>query len=71
MYLLLDAVPEARIFSYGYDSRTHASTPVSNQFIWQHGQALIADLTLQREETQACPGKLSIVQGLANNFDVD
>ena len=52
--LLPDIIPTARIFSYGYDSRTHGSSPVSEQYIWQHATALISDLTLIREETNVC-----------------
>ncbi|ERF76311.1 hypothetical protein EPUS_04169 [Endocarpon pusillum Z07020] len=49
--LLPRVIPNARILSYGYDSRTHGSSPVSEQYIWQHATALVSDLTLLREET--------------------
>ena len=56
MFWLEDLLPvevaSARVLSYGYDSRTHGSTPVSDQYIWQHANALISDLTLLREETE-------------------
>lgn len=50
--LLPEFLPNARILSFGYDSRTHASTPVSEDFIWAHGKTLITDLTLEREATE-------------------
>lgn len=56
--LLPELVPNARIFSWGYDSRTHGSTPVSEEFIWGHGINLVSDLTLERDATNVrsiCP----------------
>jgi hypothetical protein len=50
--LLPHDVPNARIFSYGYDSRTWASSPVSQQYLWDHGMSLVADLTFHRESTK-------------------
>lgn len=53
--LLPELVPNARIFSWGYDSRTHSSTPVSEEFIWGHGTNLVSDLTLERDATNVRP----------------
>lgn len=49
--LLPEVVPGARVFSYGYDSRTHDSSPVADQFIYDHARSLVAELALEREET--------------------
>ncbi|KAH8145939.1 uncharacterized protein LAJ45_10081 [Morchella importuna] len=48
--LLPEKSPNARIFSYGYDSRTHG--PVSEQHLHDHGVALVSDLSLVRRSTQ-------------------
>ncbi|KAH8790449.1 hypothetical protein F5882DRAFT_291856, partial [Hyaloscypha sp. PMI_1271] len=50
--LIPQLVPDARVFSYGYDSRTHASSSISNQFIYDHAKALIGELVAVREETE-------------------
>ncbi|KAL8744866.1 MAG: hypothetical protein Q9190_002940 [Brigantiaea leucoxantha] len=50
--LLPKAIPNARILSYGYDARTHGSTPASKQYIWQHAHGLVSDLAHFREETE-------------------
>ncbi|KAK0614544.1 Alpha/Beta hydrolase protein [Immersiella caudata] len=49
--LLPDVLPHARILSYGYDSRTYASSSISDQFIYDHAKALVAELAAFREYT--------------------
>lgn len=52
-HLLPQKVPHARIFSYGYDARTHGF--VSQQHLQDHGVALVAELSLHRRDTQVGP----------------
>lgn len=51
--LLPGVIPNARIFSYGYDARTHDfSSPLSQQSISDYARALITDLATKREITE-------------------
>lgn len=52
--LLPEDVPQARIFSWGYDVNTHAigGQQLSNMFLYDHGLTLVSDLTLGRKETK-------------------
>jgi len=49
--LLPSEVPNARILSYGYDARTHGSSPISNQYLFAHAQEFVTALVQQREKT--------------------
>ena len=44
-------IPQARIFSYGYDAKTHGSGPLSVQTIPDLGKELVVDLISKRLET--------------------
>jgi hypothetical protein len=50
--LLPNSLPNARIYSYGYDSRTHASSPITEQFIHDFARQLVSELVLEREMTE-------------------
>ena len=50
--LLPKSLPSARIYSYGYDSRTHASSPITEQFIHDFARQLVSELVLEREVTE-------------------
>ncbi|CAG8743957.1 12162_t:CDS:2, partial [Acaulospora colombiana] len=46
--LLPHDIPNARIFTYGYDSDTRSFTHTSTQSILHHAETFVADLTLAR-----------------------
>ncbi|RGP79315.1 tetratricopeptide-like helical domain [Fusarium longipes] len=46
-------VPNARIFSWGYDANTHAVSGTSSMFLYDHARSLVADLTRRRKLTNA------------------
>lgn len=45
-------LPNARIFTYGYDGRTHGTTPMSCQSLHDLALGFIADLSLVRRTTK-------------------
>ena len=51
-HLLPDDLPNARIFSWGYDANTHSSSGVSCQYIYDHAKSLVANLCQERDWTQ-------------------
>ncbi|KAI5839105.1 hypothetical protein DFP73DRAFT_502168 [Morchella snyderi] len=42
----------SRILTWGYDGRTHGSTPLSCQTLYDHAVSLVADLSLERRRTK-------------------
>lgn len=52
--LLPQAIPEARVYSYGYDSRTRGSSFPLTLDITEGGKELVAELALERELTKVC-----------------
>jgi len=48
--LLPQVLPQARIYSYSYDSRTRGDSPLTLD-IYDHGKELVAALALQRQLT--------------------
>lgn len=52
--LLPKYLPSARIYSYGYDSRTHASSPITEQFIDDFARSLVSELAVERQSTKVC-----------------
>lgn len=50
--LLPGILPNARIMTYGYDSRTHASDELSQQTLYGHALSFCSTLTLFREATK-------------------
>lgn len=55
--LLPSIIPNARIFSWGYNAATHSGSEISQQFIYDHGTTLVSDLTLRRRlsKVMTCP----------------
>ncbi|KAK4118976.1 hypothetical protein N657DRAFT_650651 [Parathielavia appendiculata] len=47
--LLPHDIPHARIFCWGYDANTHASSRVSCQYLYDHARTLISDLCRKRK----------------------
>lgn len=45
-------IPNARIFTWGYDAKTHSPEHVSIQTVRDHAVGLISDLCREREETK-------------------
>jgi hypothetical protein len=50
--LLPDEVPNARIFTYGYDARTQARGPISQHTIHEIAQGLVGDLVRERRASK-------------------
>ena len=50
--LLPHDLPGARILSWGYDANTHSGSRVSCQYLYDHAQALVSKLCLERELTE-------------------
>ena len=69
--LLPEVIPNARIISYGYGSRTHGTTSVSEQYIWQHAHALVTDLTHFREETEVSPRLQTRLDVVLQTYSLD
>jgi len=46
--MLPSLIPDARIMSWGYDAHTHSTKELSAMYLYDHGQKLISDLSLQR-----------------------
>ncbi|KAF2183413.1 hypothetical protein K469DRAFT_728118 [Zopfia rhizophila CBS 207.26] len=51
--LLPQALPNARIITWGYDANTHSGARVSCQYLYDHARSLVADLCLERQLTEA------------------
>jgi len=49
--LLPNQLPQARILTYGYDTRTHGLEELSHQSLNNHGINLLSSLCLVREKT--------------------
>lgn len=49
--LLPHDVPQARIFSWGYDANTHAGSRVSCKYLYDYALALVSDLCRKRKLT--------------------
>lgn len=47
--LLSDDLPKARVYTYGYDSRTHSRDYISRETFYGHAQNLVGELTLERQ----------------------
>ena len=69
--LLPKSLPNSRIYSYGYDSRTHGSSPITQQFIHDFSRQLVSELVLEREtkEVSVRPiGTLCCLPGICLKF---
>lgn len=45
-------VPNARIFSYGYEAKTHAASPVSQLTFPHHAEELVGELCRKRKNAK-------------------
>lgn len=43
-----------RVMSFGYDARTHSSSPLSNDHLHGHAEQLLESLTMKRDVTNVC-----------------
>ncbi|MCJ1394890.1 hypothetical protein MMC18_007770 [Xylographa bjoerkii] len=50
--LLGSDLPQARVWSYGYDSSTHSRSHISRDTFYGHAQTLLGELTLERRYTK-------------------
>ncbi|MCJ1346181.1 hypothetical protein MMC31_004395, partial [Peltigera leucophlebia] len=45
-------IPNARIYTWGYDANTHSTSQISAQYLYDHARTLISDLCLKRKMTK-------------------
>ena len=45
-------IPNARIFSWGYDANTHSTSQLTAMYLYDHAQNLVSDLSLERRLTK-------------------
>ncbi|OAL46213.1 hypothetical protein IQ07DRAFT_603591 [Pyrenochaeta sp. DS3sAY3a] len=50
--LLPTEIPNARVLTYGYDSRTHSSEHLTHQTLYGHSMSLVSALSLYRRRTK-------------------
>ncbi|SLM35632.1 P-loop containing nucleoside triphosphate hydrolase [Lasallia pustulata] len=50
--LLPSDIPNARILSWGYDAKTHSTSQISGQYLYDHARTLVSDLCLKRRLTK-------------------
>ena len=50
--LLPEDIPKARVYTYGYNSRTHSRDEMSRETFYGHAQNLLNALTLERRTTK-------------------
>src|SRR5436305_12214989 len=48
-------IPNARIFSWGYDANTHSTSQLTAMYLYDHAQNLVSDLTKFAYETYPTP----------------
>jgi len=58
--LLPKYVPDTRILTYGYDSRTHGRDPIANQFLFQQAATFLTKLVSYRDDTNVSSHSSSI-----------
>lgn len=46
--------PQARVYTFGYDARTHSREPMSRDTFYGNAESLLHDLSLQRRTTEVC-----------------
>lgn len=70
--LLPQILPNARIMTWGYDSRTHARNPISSQHLHDHADTLVSDLWLEREMTSVgVPARINTFHSKATDRITD
>ncbi len=45
-------IPNARIFSWGYNANTHSTSTISAPYLYDHAKTLVSDLCLKRRLTK-------------------
>ncbi|KAL9046503.1 MAG: hypothetical protein Q9214_000672 [Letrouitia sp. 1 TL-2023] len=50
--LLPRVIPNARIITYGYDSRTHSTDPLTHQTLYGHATMLVTTMTTFRQTSK-------------------
>jgi hypothetical protein len=50
--LLPSDIPQARIFVWGYEARTHGTSPIKSPTLYDHGRNLVSDLCRERRVTE-------------------
>lgn len=45
-------IPNARIYSWGYDANTHSISEISSQHLLDHATTLVSDLCQKRKSTK-------------------
>ncbi len=50
--LLPSNIPNAHIYTWGYDANTHSTSQISAQYLYDHARTLISDLCLKRRMTK-------------------
>lgn len=50
--LLPEVMPKIRVFSYGYDARTHSSSPLSSDHLLGHAEDFLETFTMRRDLTE-------------------
>lgn len=62
--LLPDRMPKIRVISFGYDARTHSSSPLSQQHLHSHAEQLVENLTRRRDVSNVRQISYPIVTGI-------
>lgn len=62
--LLPERLPKIRVISFGYDARTHSSSPLSQQHLHDHAEQLVENLTRRRNVTKVCGTQYEIAPGI-------
>jgi hypothetical protein len=50
--LLPSDIPRARIYSWGYEAKTHSASLIKNQTLYDHARNLVSDLCRERGVTK-------------------
>jgi len=64
--LLPTDIPQARIFSWGYEAITHSTSSIKTQTIYDHARNLVSDLCRERGLTEVPQAYLGTVHELNN-----
>ena len=62
--LLPKHAPNIRVLSYGYDARTHGSSPFSQEHLHGHAEQLIRELRRERTITEVNMQTIALPRGL-------
>jgi hypothetical protein len=62
--LLPADIPQARIFSWGYEAKTHGTFSIKSQTIYDHARSLVSDLCREGRLTEVRKAYVGIVHKL-------